>query len=284
LVEGEEIVYKIFGSYHYMKGIYNAWKSGWFHLTNTRLLLYQKDFDEVVFETPLNKIRAIGVKSETSFTGKDRNIMYLYLQEKKVVRLNVLDTQQFKQKLEPLIEKTGITLDDEMTSELLDEKTHNFLMDGEKIFCKDKLWHRVQESGIIGETWKPGCLYLTTKRLVWWYNFEGKVRFQIPIEEISAAVKERRDLSTVLKDKEVLDVIYSTNGIKAVASFSGKNETDEWEDSINKAILNESQAEEEKEECPQCENIALVTELLEKGCPKCGWVSARHKEKLKIKN
>jgi hypothetical protein len=213
-------------------------------------LLYQKDFDEVVFETPLNKIRAIGVRSETSFARKNRNIIYLYLPEKKVIRLNVLDTQQFKQKLEHLIEKTGITLDDELTSELLDEKTHNFLMDGEKIFCKDKLWHRVQESGIIGETWKPGCLYLTNKRLCWWYDFEGKIVFQIPIEEICSAVKERRDLSTVLKD-----------------------------------IVKGSQAEEEeKETCPQCGSSAPVNELLEKGCSKCGWVSPKQKEKLKIKN
>lgn len=282
--EGEELILKIFGSYHYHKGIYNAWKSGWFHLTNTRLFLYQKDFNEIVFQTPVDKIKGIGVRNETSFTGKKKDIIYLYLQDKKVVRLNVIDTQQFLQKLEHLIEKAGITLDKELPSEIFDERAPSFLMEGEKISCKGKMWHLVHEGGILGNTWKSGYLYLTDKRLIWWYTFGGKVVFKIPVEEISAAVKERRDLSTVLKDEEVVDVIYNANGTKAVASFSGKKETDEWEKVINKAILKESQAEEEKEECPQCENIALVKELLEKGCPKCGWVSARHKEKLKVKN
>lgn len=284
LVEGEELILKIFGSYHYKSGIYQAWKSGQFYLTNTRLLLYQKDFDEIIFQTPIDKIRAVTVRSETSFTGKMRDIIYLYLKDKKVVRLNVLDTQQFLQKLEHLIEKAGITLDKELPREVLDERGPNFLMGGEKIFCKGKMWHLVHEGGIIGETWKPGYLYLTNKRLVWWYEFEGKVRFQTPIEKISAAVKERRDLSTVLKDQEVLDVIYSTNGTKAVASFSPKKEADEWEEALNKVIVKGSQAEEEKEECPQCGNSAPVKELLEEGCSKCGWVSPRQREKLKVEN
>ena len=284
LIEGEELILKIFGSYHYHKGIYNAWKSGWFYLTNTRLLLYQKDFDEIVFQTSFDKIRAIGLRSETSFTGKMRDIIYLYLQDKKVVQLSVLETKQFTQKLEHLIEKAGITLDEEIPSEIFDERAPSFLKNGEKIFCKGKMWHLTQESGILSETWKPGYLYLTNKRLAWWYTFGGKIVFEIPIEEISSAVKDRRDLSAVLKDQDVMDVIYCVNGTKSVASFSGKRQTDEWQKALNMAIVKESQAEEEKEECPQCESIAPVKELLEKGCPKCGWVSAKQKEKLKIKN
>ncbi|MCK4429886.1 MAG: gas vesicle protein [Candidatus Aminicenantes bacterium] len=283
-IEGEELILKIFGSYHYKSGIYNAWKSGQFYLTNTRLLLYQKDFDEVVFETPVDRIRAITVRSETSFTGKMRDIIYLYLQDKKVVRISVLDTQQFLQKLEHLIDEAGITLDEEIPSEALDERAHNFLIDGEKIFCKGKMWHCVRESGILGETWKPGYLYITNKRLVWWYEFASKIVFQIPVEKISAAVKERRDLSTVLKDQEVLDVVYSANGTKVVASFSGKREIDEWEKAINKVIVKGSQTEEEKETCPQCGKLAPAEDLLEEGCLRCGWTSPRQRGKLKIKN
>ncbi|NQT80403.1 MAG: gas vesicle protein [Candidatus Aminicenantes bacterium] len=284
LIEGEELFLKIFGTYHYKSGIYHAWKSGQFYLTNTRLLLYQKDIDEIVFQVPIDNIKAITLKSETSFTGKDRDIICLYLHERKVARISVLDTQQFLQKFELLIEKAGITLDEELPKEELDERTHDFLMDGEKIFCKGKKWHRVRESGILCETWKPGYLYLTNKRLCWWYELEGRICFQVPIERISGAVKERRDLSSVLKDREVLDVIYSANGTKAVASFSGK-ETDEWEKALNRVIIKGSQAEEEETEtCPQCGNLALAEELLEKGCSKCNWISLRHREKLKIKN
>jgi len=283
LIEGEKIILKMFGSYHYMKGIYNTWKSGQFFLTNTRLLLYQQDFDEVVFETPLDKISAIGIRRETSFTGKEKNIIYLNLQGKKVARLNVLETEKFKQKLQYSIEKAGITLDEKLPSEELDERAHNFLMDEEKIFCQGKMWKLMPKSGIMTDTWKPGYLYLTNKRLVWWYEFERRIAFQIPIEEISAAAKERRDLSAVLKDKEVLDLIYSANGTKAVASFSGK-EIDEWEKALNRAVYNGSLIEEEKDTCPRCGTLAPVKELLEEGCSNCGWVSQRQKIKLKVKN
>lgn len=112
MIKGEELVLKMYGSYHYESGIYNAWKSGQIYLTNTRLLLYQKEFDEKVFETPIDRIKAITVIRQTSFTGKDKNIIHLYLQEKKVVRLSVHDTEKFKQELESLIEKAGMTLDE----------------------------------------------------------------------------------------------------------------------------------------------------------------------------
>jgi len=37
---------------------------------------------------------------------------------------------------------------------------------------------------------------------------------------------------------------------------------------------------QEMETCPQCQRGAPVKELLEKGCPRCGWVSPRLKEQL----
>lgn len=217
-------------------------------------------------------IPLIGVNLRAALAGMETMVEYGVMQDMDV-KTRMWEAQHKKIKEVSLME-----------GEELDERTHDFLMDGEKIFCKGKKWHRVRESGILGETWKPGYLYLTNKRLCWWYELEGRICFQVPIERISGAVKERRDLSSVLKDREVLDVIYSANGTKAVASFSGK-ETDEWEKALNRVIIKGSQAEEEETEtCPQCGNLALAKELLEKGCSKCSWVSPRHGEKLKIKN
>ena len=58
LVEGEEIALKIYGSYYYSKGIYNAWRPGYFYLSNKRLILYRQDFDEIIFQAPLGEIKA----------------------------------------------------------------------------------------------------------------------------------------------------------------------------------------------------------------------------------
>jgi len=274
LLKGEEVVLNMFGSHYYMRGIYNAWKSGRFYLTNMRLLLYQQDIAEIVFETPLDKIRAIAVRSERSFTGKDRDILYLYLEGKKVARLNVLETIQFKQQIEHLIEKAGITLDTNLPREKIDERVQNFLMDEEKVYCSGKMWYLMPESGIIGETWRPGYLYLTSGRICWWNDFDKKVVFQAPIKRISASTVEIKNMSPVLKGEKVLDVIYSNNGCKMIASFSGK-EIEEWQKALNRLIAGKIQVDEsmEKESCPLCGKQALTKELLEMGCSGCGWVS-----------
>ena len=99
LLEGEEIVLKMLGSYYYSKRIYKAWKSGRVYLTNVRLLLYQPDIAEIVFQTPLEKITAMKIRREKSFTGEYKNIIYLALEGKKIARLNVLQTQEFIEKL-----------------------------------------------------------------------------------------------------------------------------------------------------------------------------------------
>ncbi|TET10941.1 hypothetical protein E3J84_03505, partial [Candidatus Aerophobetes bacterium] len=222
LMEGEEVALKMFGSYYYSKGIYRAWKSGYFYLTNFRLLLYQQDMAEVVFQTPLEKITAMRIRREKSFTGKNKDIIYLALEGGKIVRLNALQTQQFIEKLRELQEKIGVSLG-ELPAEELDETTNKFLMDGEKVCYQGRMWHLRPKSGVMGEIWKPGHLYLTNKRLCWWYEFEGKLLFQVPVDKITGAIQERRNLSVVLTDKKVLDVIYySNNGSKIVASFSGK--------------------------------------------------------------
>jgi len=242
LLEGEEVALKMFGSYYYSRGIYRAWKPGRVYLTNMRLLLYQPDIAEIVFQATLKKITAIKIRREKSFTGKYKNIIYLALEGK--------------------------------PAEELDERGNNFLRDGERIICQAKTWHLRPKSGIMSETWKPGYLYLTNQRLSWWCEFENKILFQVPVDKITGAVQERRNLSVVVTNKNILDVIYSNNGSKIVASFSGK-ETEEWQKVLNKMIAKESSQIEDKEieTCPQCGKKTPVKELLEKGCPRCGWVS-----------
>jgi hypothetical protein len=43
-------------------------------------------------------------------------------------------------------------------------------------------------------------------------------------------------------------------------------------------------AKDEMETCPQCGRKAPVEELLEKGCPRCGWVSPRLKKATVFSN
>jgi len=67
LVEGEEIALKMYGSYYYSKGIYNAWRPGYFYLTNKRFIHYRQDFDEITWQIPLEEIKALVVRGGSAF-------------------------------------------------------------------------------------------------------------------------------------------------------------------------------------------------------------------------
>lgn len=105
------------------------------------------------------------------------------------------------------------------------------------------------------------------------------------------------DLLDRVLDKGLIfhaDVIISVAGIPLIgvnlrAALAGMETMVEYgimQDMDVKARIWEVQhrktEEEEREICPKCGNSFPVKELLEKGCPKCGWVSARQKMKLKI--
>jgi len=281
LLEGEEVILNTFGSYYYMKGIYNAWKSGRLYLTNLRLMLYQQDIAEIVFEAPLTNITGIAVRKESSFTGKDKDIVYLYLEGKKIARLNVLETEELRRNLERLVEEAGVTLDRALSAEGFDETTSSFLMEGEQVSCQGKMWYLMPKSGIMVETWRRGHLYLTNTRLCWWNDFDKRIVFQVPVDKISGSTVAIKNISPVLRGEEVLDLIYGCNGSKMIASFSGKSAED-WKKSLNELVASQGQAPEdrEKETCPQCGSRASAKELLQKGCAKCGWVSPRLQKRM----
>lgn len=279
LEEGEEVSLKVYGSHYFSKGIYSAWRSGWLHLTNNRMFLYHQDFRETLFETALDRIRAMRVKVERSFTGKDRAILYLLLEGGKIARLAVLNTKELKERIEEIIKAKGVSLEDGAIIDEYEERAWTFLEEDERVICRGKMWFLAKDKSILGDTWKAGHLYLTSKRLCWWYEFERRIVFEVPIERISASVADIKDLSGVLKQKQALDVIYSKNGSKEVACFSGK-ETREWQKALNKAITSHGSIQPEKQTCPRCGEEYLEATLLKKGCPNCQWVSPRLKKKV----
>ena len=280
LEEDEEVVLKVFGSFYYSEGIYTAWRSGWLYLTSNRIFLYHQDFRELLFEARIEAIRALKVRTERNFTGKDRQILYLLLEGQRVARLAVLNTEELKGKIEEIMKMKNLSLEENSIIDEYEERATNFLRTGERVKCRGRMWHLVRDTSVLGDTWKPGHLYLTNERLCWWYEFERRVLFEVPVGEINASVEEIRDLSAVLKHKQVLDVIYSNNGSKIVASFSGK-ETLKWQAALNRAVAKQdSGAIEEKETCPHCGEEYLEETLLKDGCPACGWRSPLLKKEV----
>jgi hypothetical protein len=133
----------------------------------------------------------------------------------------------------------------------------------------------------MAESWKPGHLYLSNKRLCWWYDFEGKVGFEIPLDRIVGSTVQTRNLRPTPKNSKVLDLIYHNDLGKQVASFAG-DELGQWEKALNRIVLQPGLAStREVDTCPQCGQEAPVRQLLEKGCDYCGWVSPRLKSQLR---
>jgi len=114
LIEGEEIILKMFGSYRDTEGIYTTWKSGLLHLTDKRFLLYQKDFNKILFQTPLEDIRGMAMKKEANFTKEPVDVLYLLLQDNRVARLKTVDTYKLKEAIEEQMKVKGIPLNENL--------------------------------------------------------------------------------------------------------------------------------------------------------------------------
>ncbi|MCK4389584.1 MAG: gas vesicle protein [Desulfobacterales bacterium] len=279
MVQGEEVILKMLGAYYSSEGIYTAWRYGYLYLTSERLLLYHEDFGEVLFETPLMKIQSLLIRKGEHFTEKkEREELYLLLEGSKIARLSGLDIDQLKETIEKRMKELGLVLKKDPEIPVLEERAAEFLAQGEQLICSGKMWYLMDAEGIIEDTWRPGYLYLTDKRVCWWYNFERRIVIEIPVSGIIGSMMETRDLTNILKKEKVLDLLYAANGTRRVATFSG-DALEEWNKILKRIISGrvESQTEQETETCPQCGRTASIKELLEQGCSGCGWVSARKK-------
>jgi hypothetical protein len=137
----------------------------------------------------------------------------------------------------------GLTWQQIPSLSLQDERTANFLREGEEVVCQGETWHLVisQAQGIAtSQNWKHGHLYLTSRRLCWWHDFEGRLIFEVPLEHIVASilVTNGRKAAPTNNRKGVLDVIYQGEHGKEVSSFSGDHLTS-WKSELNRIVLSE---------------------------------------------
>jgi hypothetical protein len=251
LVEGEEIALKMYGSYYYSKGIYSTWRPGYFYLTNQRLTLYRQDFEEITFQVFLEEIKALVTREELHFAkGKKKQVLYLIDKQDQVHQLSAVETNQLKDVIEQILLTLGLSLEVSPVLPEFEEGPIDFLTEGEEVTHRgERVWCLVPASGIKQETWRPGHLYLTNKRLCWWNDFERKLVFDLPVDRIVRVKTEMRKTSGLDSKKEkVLDILYEANLTKSTVSFAGK-EIDEWAEALNGIVF--GKISEEIETCFQ---------------------------------
>jgi hypothetical protein len=278
LVENESVELKIYGSYDYNKGIYQAWKPGYLYLTNKKLVHYRQDFEEVTFQISLEEINAWTVNEEELFdSDKKKHIMSLLDKEGQVHRISTVYMDQLEEALNQKMKEKGLTTGKKL--EIHEEEKEPilcaFLSEEEKIIHRgnERIWYLVPAEGILQETWRPGHLFLTDRRLLWWSDFDKKIVYDCSVDKIREISMETGKANGLNSKNEKVLLITSRHNHDAelISSFSaGIAEIDEWE----KILVNQlSCQEEEMETCPECGKDFPVKELLEKGCPSCGWKS-----------
>ncbi|MCJ7496569.1 MAG: gas vesicle protein [candidate division Zixibacteria bacterium] len=112
LTKGEEIILEMFGTCRDTEGIYTTWRSGLLHLTDKRLFIYQKNFKEVLFQTPLEEIRGIAMKKETDFSKEPAEVLYLLIHNNRVAQFRTKDTYKLKEAIEERMKIKGLPFEE----------------------------------------------------------------------------------------------------------------------------------------------------------------------------
>lgn len=99
ITSGDEIVLEMLGAYQYDQGIYASWRMGRIYLMETRLVLCSA-FEEVFFETRLDKIKSLVIERGETLTGRERDNLCLVLEGDRMARLQAPDTHKLREAIE----------------------------------------------------------------------------------------------------------------------------------------------------------------------------------------
>jgi len=232
---GEGTLLEMFGSHWYSDGIYRAWRPGRLYLTNQRLILYRKMPAEVLFETPLGRIRGLGVAESVHFNSRRAPLLHLALESGEEASLYAEDVAGLEAALRNQLGALGVALA-EMRTPCQRHREVARAAPESRVLAEGKMWY--QTSGVTGivATWRPGWLYLTDQGLLWWSESQRRLEVRIPVEGIVGVGVEPRDLGPLLGAKTVMGVRCRQDGGRETALFAGES-LDEWRRAIRRLVV-----------------------------------------------
>jgi len=265
LLESERTVLRLYGALWAARGIYRAWRPGHIYLTNRRLILFRAQPAETLLEIPLFSIKGYTVRRETRFTGHERDLVYLALRSGRSICLCAEKHEELLSAMATEMSSMGIPLVEEAASPFAALDGEAALMIGEAIKAESKMWYQAPQRGILGDTWRPGSLYLTDSRLLWWCDTDRQVQLEVPVGRLGGADVEAMDLGGLIGERPVLSLRYRNSHGLETALLTGDGLA-EWKHAIEAFA-------EGTEACPGCGGLAPRERLLEQGCPSCDWTS-----------
>lgn len=176
LGENETVILRSFGSIWRSRGVISAWQLGFWYLTNNRLFLWRKEPAEMLFEVNLSKIEKIVLRKEVHFK-KEREELYLQFDCGEIARIHISSSREFEKAIK-------IAVGRDLENELFIPSSPTYPNDDEEIVQEKKAWYLFTAKGILNETWKPGRIYLTKKRLFWVYQMDNQKMFEISFDKV----------------------------------------------------------------------------------------------------
>jgi hypothetical protein len=259
----ERVILRMFGSHWYARGIYRAWQPGQLYLTNKRLILFRAEQRELMSIT-LGEIRGLAVRKETHFTGLERDLIYLSLSADRSACISAEKPAELADGIREIVEGMGLSLAKDAVIHLFSEEMDE-LIAGEGLLAEGRLWYQLPPLNLWGDTWRPGRLYLTDKRLLWWCDSDRRVRLEVPLSRLVGAELETRELGGLIGERPILCLLYRNSHEQGQALFAGDNLA-QWAQAIERAAA-------ATETCPNCGEPAPKEQLLREGCRHCGWIS-----------
>lgn len=121
LLEGEELLLKMFSSIWYSEGIYQAWRPGDLYITNRRVFLYRKEPLEILFEAYYEDIEGFALEKK-NIAKKMTDYLYLFLNGEEVAWFHPTEASPVKETMERRMRELGLGLE-ERAVPVMDEET-----------------------------------------------------------------------------------------------------------------------------------------------------------------